>query len=93
MPLVLGPGSEFRRRYRSEFITAMRRTPPAFVVVDDLVSELFGEPSRLVDFPEFSELVAGCYRADANFSTIVVYRLQRGLTTCALVLSVDGKSE
>jgi 4-amino-4-deoxy-L-arabinose transferase-like glycosyltransferase len=91
MPLVLGPGSAFRSRYRHEFLTAMRRTPPAFVVVDELVPELFGEPSRLVDFPEFSELVSACYLSDARFSTILVYRLRRDSTACALVASGDPR--
>ena len=68
---------------------ALRRAPPSHVVVDNSIVDLCGEPSRLADFVELFDIVTRCYRFDADFSTIVVYRLSREMPTCSLPLPTD----
>ena len=75
MPLVLGPHSEFRARYRKEFLTGLRQAPPSYVLVDNSIVNLFGGRPVSLPFPSSATLLGEArYQQDADFSTITLYR-------------------
>ena len=75
MPLILGDGTELRERYRREFLADLRATRPLYIVVAPQAEEVLGRSYGLAEFPELEFLVADCYRKEAAFGELTLYRL------------------
>jgi hypothetical protein len=70
--LPLGvPNKAYRDPYRAEYVAALRQTPPRYIVLGSSQDE---DDTRS-KFPEFAELLAASYRADATFGRLELYRL------------------
>ena len=77
MPLILGEGTELRERYRSEFLADLQATRPVYIVVAPQAEEVLGRSYGLAGFPALESLVMNCYRREAAFGQLTVYRLSR----------------
>jgi hypothetical protein len=74
LALVNGPGSPERAAMRREFLAAIDREKPTFILVDEDNREMFGQPAALADFDELAQIVAHSYREEARFHSRVIYR-------------------
>jgi hypothetical protein len=78
-PLVSGAGSEFRERYRTEFLDRITTQPPRFVVTRR--AELCVPPARVVEleclqaFPDFARFVEARYRIATVVQDFAVWEL------------------
>ena len=77
MPLLDGEGTALRQRYRREFLADLRATRPVYIVVAPQAEEVLGRSYGLADFPELESLVMDCYRKEAAFGELTLYRLPR----------------
>lgn len=74
LALVNGPGTPERAAMREEFLAAIEREQPTFILVDEDNREMFGQPAALADFEPLARIVAEHYREDARFYSRVIYR-------------------
>lgn len=77
-PLVVGVGSPYTSKYRTEFLESFDREKPIFVIEDRSLSELFGSSARLEDFHELQVRIARNYREVARFAKLVIWRSTAG---------------
>ena len=75
MPLLDGEGTALRRRYRREFLADLRMTRPVYIVVAPQAEKILGRNYGLADFPQLESLVVDCYRKEAAFGELTLYRL------------------
>ena len=64
------PNKAYRDRYRAEYIAALRRTPPRYIVLGSSQDE-----EKTEGFPELAALLAENYQADQTFGRLELYRL------------------
>lgn len=65
------PNVEYRDSYRSEFMSALRRTPARYIVLGTHQDEATTESG----FPEFWQLLSEHYKRDKTFGRLELYRL------------------
>ena len=75
MPLLDGEGTALRRRYRREFLADLQATRPVYIVVAPQAEKILGRNYGLADFPQLESLVVDCYRKEAAFGELTLYRL------------------
>ena len=75
MPLLDGEGTALRQRYRREFLADLQATRPVYIVVAPQAEKILGRNYGLADFPRLESLVADCYRKEAAFGELTLYRL------------------
>ena len=75
MPLLDGEGTALRRRYRREFLADLQATRPVYIVVAPQAEKILGRNYGLADFPQLESLVVDCYRREAAFGELTLYRL------------------
>jgi 4-amino-4-deoxy-L-arabinose transferase-like glycosyltransferase len=66
------PDKSYRDRYRAEYIDALRRTPPRYIVLGTSQDEA----STSSEFPELAELLTQGYQIDQTIGKLELYRLQ-----------------
>jgi hypothetical protein len=76
LPLLAGEGAPIRNAYRSEFMTALQRVPPTYVVVGPQSEMLLGRRFALSDFPEFEQFLSMRYARERAFGELELYHLR-----------------
>jgi hypothetical protein len=83
LPLVLGPDSPQKRRAHSKFLTELRRSPPARIVIltDDRNQLLPRNSDELIDeVPGFREYLASAYEEDTTIASARILRPRSSAT-------------
>ena len=75
MPLLDGEGTALRQRYRREFLADLRAARPVYIVVAPQAEKILGKHYGLSDYPELESLVVDCYRKEAAFGELALYRI------------------
>jgi len=78
-PLYAGEHSEFRSRYRAEFLGEVRDSAPKYVVLHELAegqNSLSRKPAmrHLEEFPEFVEYIENHYTLERNIENFHLWR-------------------
>jgi len=79
--LILGEGFGYRSRYRQEFMAALQKTPPAYLlVVDRDVNSIMSQSSKesLNDFPEFRHFMMDRYVLETRVGDFAFWRRAAG---------------
>lgn len=71
-PLTLGARNPFERAYRAEFLEALRRKIPVYIVVPER------DEGSLTGFPDLVQFIERNYRRDTVIESFVLWRVVRG---------------
>jgi hypothetical protein len=77
MPLIMGRGSEFNTRYRSEFLRSMHQNPPEYIVRGEHSGVIVGEDYQPEHFQEFEDFLSYCYAEERQIGPFTLYRNSR----------------
>jgi 4-amino-4-deoxy-L-arabinose transferase-like glycosyltransferase len=73
MPLLMGPGTETRERYRAEFMQALGDKPIKYVVLGEVAERILGAKFELNEFPEFYEYLLLNFQPDGEIGEVKIW--------------------
>ncbi len=73
MPLMMGDGHPIQERYRTEFLCALEDSPPRYIVVGSLSTQILHGTYHLEDFPAFHRMVKEAFVPIETFGSLRLY--------------------
>lgn len=75
LPLMMGEGTAYQSKYRSELMAALTADPPRYILVGALSDQILGTHLSVRDFPELASLIDRAYRPAAEFGSITIHEM------------------
>jgi 4-amino-4-deoxy-L-arabinose transferase-like glycosyltransferase len=77
MPLLLGPGTDVRDRYRAEFMRALGNTPIKYIILGEIAETILGGKVDLSDFPEFYDYLVENFQSNGDIGRVQIWTARK----------------